>query len=95
MALLNRAKWASEARKGGSHKGREGGSVLKSARARKAFQSHFSRSLLWGSFRGVKTYSEKKRFMVKTFKIQMKYDQYLQGIYSMNDIMFMVGDFFL
>ena len=44
----------------------EGGSPLKSARARKDFQSHFSRSLFWeksfldmfwGSFRGVKIYS--------------------------------------
>ena len=54
----------------------EGGSPLKLARARRDFQSHFSRSLLWkksvldmfwGSFRGVKKYSENKTFWVRTF----------------------------
>ena len=53
----------------------EGGSPLKLAKARKDFQSHFSRSLFgiflgdmfWGSYRGVKTYSEQKRFMGQDF----------------------------
>ena len=53
----------------------EGGSPLKLARARKDSQSHFSRSLFWeifldmflGSFKGVKTYSEQKRFMGQDF----------------------------
>ena len=46
-ALINaqEPKSAGEAREGGSHSRREGGSPLKSARARKDFQSHFSRSL--------------------------------------------------
>ena len=76
MPLWSRAKSVREAREGGSYRGSEGGSLLKSARARKNFQSHFSRSLLWtkknldmfwGSFRGVKTYSEQKRFMGQDF----------------------------
>ena len=56
----------------------EGGSLLKSARARKDFQNHqksffkvfllkFFLGYVWGSFRGVKTYSEQKRLLGKNF----------------------------
>ena len=76
IGLKSRAKSAREAREGGNHIGREGGSPLILARARKDFQSHFSKSFFWekknldmflGSFRDVKTYSEQKRFMGQDF----------------------------
>ena len=68
----------------------EGSNRRTSSGHRNDFQSHFSRSffwkksfldIFWRSFRGLKTYSEKKDLWVRTFKLTLrgkfphKYDQ--------------------
>ena len=66
MAPRSRAKSAREAREGGAIEGEKEGF---SKSFFKVLFGKFSLDMFWGSFRGVKTYSEKKDIWVRTFKV--------------------------